>query len=100
MGIKSRSAVVGGQHGLPVTSTKVLKLPEVPIGANVAEIYVRNAPVVYTRDGVDPSPTGGFRKEPMQVIVLNSRNEVVNFKVIAVSDPASLDYEYFTDVSG
>ena len=100
MGVRSRVPVTGGQHGLVVTSTEAIKLPEIPLKANAAEIYIRHAPVVYTRDGQHPSATGGFQKDQMHTIMLNSRSEVVNFQVIAVSAPAALDYEYFTDISG
>jgi len=66
----------------------------------VAEIYVRTAPVVFTRDGTDPTATKGVQADVGDTIVLNSRNELDKFKVIAVSTTAALDIEYYTDVSG
>lgn len=99
MGVRSRSKVTGAQFGLSVTSATVVTLT-VPAGAMVAEIYVRTAPVVFTRDGTDPTATAGIQANAGDIIVLNSRDEVEKFKAIAVSTTLTLDVEYFTDVSG
>ncbi len=99
MGVRSRSKVTGAQFGLSVTSAAVVTLT-VPNAAMVAEIYVRTAPVVFTRDGTDPTATKGFQADSGDIIVLNSRDELDKFKVIAVSTTATLDVEYFLDVSG
>ena len=99
MGVRSRSKVTGAQYALAVTSGAVVTLT-VPDAAMVAEIYVRTAPVVFTRDGTDPTATQGIQADAKDIIVLNSRDELDNFKVIAVSTSATLDCEYFSDISG
>ena len=97
MGVNSRSPVVGAQFALAV-STNVITLT-VPNPARVAEMYVRSNSVVFTRDGTDPTSTKGIQANSGDIIVLNSRDEVVKFKVIRASADATLDVEYFTDVS-
>ena len=99
MGVRSRSTAKGAQFGLSVTSATVVTLT-VPADAMVAEIYVRTASVVFTRDSTAPTATKGVQANAGDLIVLNSRDELDNFKVIAVSSSATLDVEYFTDVSG
>ncbi len=99
MGIRSRSRVTGAQFALAVTSGTVVTLT-VPNAAMVAEIYVRTASVVFTRDGTDPTATKGIQADVGDIILLNSRDELDKFKVIAVSTSATLDIEYFSDVSG
>jgi len=99
MGVRSRSTAGGAQFGLSVTSATVVILT-VPNAAMVAEIYVRTAPVVETRDGTDPTSTAGWQWNAGATIYLNSRDELDKFKVIAVGTTATLDVEYFTDVSG
>ena len=99
MGIKSRSSAGGAQYGLSVTSAAVVTLT-VPNAGNVAQIYVRTAPVTFTRDGTNPTATLGTQANAGEDIPLNSRDELDKFKVIAVSATATLDVEYFTDISG
>ena len=99
MGVRSRSKVTGAQFGLSVTSSTVVTLT-VPTTAMVAEIYVRTASVVFTRDGTDPTATQGIQADSGDIIVLNSRDELDRFEVIAVGTTATLDVEYFTDLSG
>ena len=99
MGVRSRSTVTGAQFALAVTSAAVVTLT-VPDAGMTAELYVRTAPVVFTRDGTDPTATKGIQADVGDIIVLNSRAELDNFKVIAVSTSATLDVEYFSDISG
>ena len=100
MGVRSRSPLkTGAQFALSVTSATVVTLT-VPNAAMVAEIYVRTAPVVFTRDGTAPTATKGVQANAGDIILLNSRAELDGFKVIAVSTTATLDCEYFTDISG
>jgi hypothetical protein len=67
----------------------------------VAELYVRTAPVVFTRDGTDPTATKGVQANVGDIIILNSRDALDRFEVIRKSGTdAALDIEYFTDVSG
>ena len=99
MGVRSRSKVTGAQYGLSVTSATVVTLT-VPTAAMCAEIYVRTASVVFTRDGTAPTATAGFQADDKDIILLNSRDELDRFKVIAVSTTATLDVEFFTDLSG
>jgi len=99
MGVRSRSTAKGAQFGLSVTSGTVVTLT-VPDAAMTAEVFVRTAPVVFTRDGTDPTATKGIQANTEDIIVLNSRSELDKFKVIAVSTTATLDCEYFTDLSG
>ena len=98
MGVRSRSPVTGAQYALAVSSTVVTLT--VPDTANVAEIYVRTAAVVFTRDGTDPTATKGIQANVGDIIVLNSRAELDKFEVIRQSVDATIDVEYFTDVSG
>ena len=99
MGVRSRSKVTGAQYALSVTSATVVTLT-VPAAAMCAEIYVRTASVVFTRDGTDPTATRGIQADPGDIILLNSRDELDRFEVIAVSGSATLDIEYFSDLSG
>lgn len=98
MGIRSRSTVTGAEFALAV-STAVVTLT-VPNAAMVAEIYVRSNAVVFTRDGTDPTSTKGFQANADDIILLNSRDELDKFEVIRESADATLDVEYFTDISG
>ena len=98
MGVRSRSPVTGAQYALAVSSTVVTLT--VTDTANVAEIYVRTAAVVFTRDGTDPTATKGIQANVGDIIVLNSRAELDKFEVIRQSVDATIDVEYFTDVSG
>ena len=98
MGVR-RSSVSGAQFNLAVTSGAVVTLT-VPDAAMTATMAVRTAPLVYTRDGTDPTATKGTQVDDGDIILLNSRDELDKFKVIAVGTTATLDVEYFTDVSG
>ena len=99
MGVRSRSSAGGFQAGLSV-STAVVTLT-VPATAMCAEIYVRGASVVFTRNGTDPTATAGFQADIGDIIVLNSREdlETVEFIRQGATD-ATMDVEYFTDLSG
>ena len=99
MGVTSRKSVTPSQPGLSVTSSTVVVLKP-PHAAMVADIYVRTASVVFTRDATNPTATQGKQANAGDIINLYSRSEVENFRVIAVGTTASLDVEYFTDVSG
>ena len=88
-----------GQFGLSVTSSTVVFLT-IPDGANAADIYVRTASVVFIREGTVPTATKGFQADPTDIILLNSRDELERFAVIAVSAAATLDVEYLTDRAG
>jgi hypothetical protein len=99
MGVNSRSPIPGtAQYALAV-STSVITLT-IPSAAYTAEIYVRGNAVVFTRDGTAPTATKGIQANVGDIIVLNSRAELSAFKVIRQSADATLDIEYFTDVSG
>ena len=98
MGVRSRSTAKGAQFGLSVTSSPAVSLT-VPKAAMAAEIYVRTAAVVFTRDGTTATSTLGFQANATDMIRLNSRDELDRFSVIAVSSTATLDVEYFTEVS-
>tara|TARA_Y100000310_G_scaffold294717_1_gene325405 strand:+ start:1660 stop:1851 length:192 start_codon:yes stop_codon:yes gene_type:complete len=63
-------------------------------------MYVRSNSVVFTRDGTNPTSTKGFQVDVGDIILLNSQDELNRFKVIRESADATLDVEYFTDVSG
>jgi len=65
-----------------------------------AEIYVRDASIVFTRTGTDPTATLGFQANVDDIVMLNSRAELDRFEAIRVSTDATVDVEYFTDISG
>ena len=98
MGIR-RSKVTGAQFALSITSAAAVSLT-VPDAANVAEMYVRTAPVVFTRDGTTPTATKGIQANAGDIIMLNSKDECTRFQAIAVSTTATLDAEYWTDLAG
>ena len=99
MGVRSRSSAGGAQFGLSVAGSVVTLT--VPDAANAAEIYVRTAAVVFTRDGTDPTATAGFQANVDDIIPLNSRDELDLFEVIRqTGTSATVDVEYFTDISG
>jgi hypothetical protein len=105
MGVRTRSSVSGGSAGAtPFDVTSAAKSLSVPAGeaAYVAEIYVRGNSVVFSRDGIAPTTTRGIQADAGDIIVLNSRDEVRKFQVIRETsgNAATLDVEYFTDVSG
>lgn len=99
MGVRSRSSAGGAQFGLAVDAT-ITRLT-IPTAAMTAEIFVRTAPLVFTRDGTDPTSTAGIQANVGDIIVLNSRDELDQMRMIEqTSTDASVDIEYFTDVSG
>lgn len=101
MGVRSRSSVptASNQYGLSISTTAVsLTVPGV---ANVAEIYVRTASIVFKKDTGTPTATEGFQANVDDIIPLNSRAEVVGFRAIRqAGTDATVDVMYFTDVSG
>ena len=102
MGIRSRSPIAGAQFGLAVDATvTTLTPPNIATGAAVAEIYVRTAPLVFTRDGTDPTSTRGIQANVGDIILLNSRAELDSWKGIEqTATDSAIDVEYFSDVSG
>lgn len=96
---KSRSTAGGAQFALSVTTGAVVSLT-IPDTAQVAQIFVRGNSVTFLRDGTDPTSTKGIQADPSDIILLNSRDELDKFKVLAVSATATLDVEYFTDLAG
>ena len=101
MGVRSRSPLPGAsnQYGLTIGATVVALT--VPAAAMVAEIYVRTAAIVFARGGTDPTATQGFQANPTDIILLNSRSELDRFEAIRQGAvDATVDVEYFTDVSG
>lgn len=107
MGVRSRSSAGGAQLNLDVTDTVVTLT--VPATAMCAWVYVRatnnsgtaTGPVSYTTDGTDPTANTGVVANPGDIILLNSREELENFKVIeATATDAEIGVEYFTDLSG
>jgi len=102
MGVHSRSPILGGrQSALTVDDTAGGITLTIPSAANTAEIYVETAPIRFTRDGTTPSGTVGFIAFPNDIIVLNSRKELVNMKMFEdTATDASVEVEYFSDVSG
>ena len=99
MGVNSREVVLPPQYGLSFTSATPVSLT-VPDGAKTAEITVRTASIVFTRSGTIPTATKGIQANPGDIILLNSRSELVYFRGIAVATTATGDVEYFSDVSG
>jgi len=98
MGTRSRSTAGGAQFALAVSST-VITLT-VPSAAYACSIYVRSNPVVFTTDGAtDPTATKGFQANSGAEISLNSKDELTKARFIRQSSDATMDVEYFTDVS-
>ena len=100
MGVRSRSPLpTGNQYGLSIAGTAVgLTVPD---AAMCAEIYVRTAPIVFTRSGTAPTATAGYQADVGDIINLNSRSELDRFQAIRqTATSATLDVEYLTDVSG
>lgn len=86
---------VGKQYGLTV-STSVVRLT-VPKNATAGEMYVRTASVVFTRAGGDPTATQGFQADPGDLILLNSRDELLQFETIRQGGAdATMDVEFFS----
>jgi len=101
MGIRSRHSVAGAQFGLTISSSVIsLTVPDVKKGAFVAEIFVRDAAINFTREGTAPTTTKGTTAYPDDIILLNSQHEINNVKMIATGSDASVDVEYFSDISG
>lgn len=99
MGVRSRSTAGDPQFGLSIAATVVTLT--IPAAAMVAEILVRTAAIVYTRDGTNPTATQGTPAEPGDIILLNSRDELDGFRAIRRNaTSATVDVEYFTDVGG
>lgn len=86
--------LAGGQRGLSVTSATPVALT-VPDNATHGEIYVRTASAVFSRDGIPPTSTRGLQANATDIIVLNSRAQLLGFRAIAVSTTLTLDVEYF-----
>lgn len=99
MGVRSRSTAGGAQFALSIAATVVTLT--IPRAAMAAEAYVRTAPIVFTRDGTDPTATQGFQANVDDIILLRSRDELDKFRAIRQgATSGALDVEYFTDVSG
>jgi len=94
-----RVSVGPAQFALSITSAAAVSLT-VPDGATEGEIYVRTAPVVFTRNLTTPTATKGIQANATDIIVLRSRNELINFRGIAVSTTATVDVEYFASERG
>ena len=90
--------ITGNQYGLAVGASVVTLT--VPAAASAAEIYVRDAAIVFTRTGTDPTSTKGFQADIGDIIMLNSRQEMTRFEAIRVSASATIDVEYFTALAG
>jgi len=98
MGVRSRATAGGAQFALAVSSS-VITLT-VPKGAYCASIFVRGYGVTFTTDGAtDPTATKGFTAVVNSEISLNSLDELNKARFIRVSSDATMDVEYFTDVS-
>ena len=99
MGVRSRATAGGAQYALAVASSVVTLT--VPSGAYCASIFVRGSSgVTFTTDGAtDPTATKGFTAGANAEISLNSRDEILKARFIRVSGDATMDVEYFTDVS-
>jgi hypothetical protein len=91
-----RTSVPGAQFGLSVAGAVVALTA--PPKAAAAEIYVRTASVVFTRDGSAPTATRGFQADPADIIVLDSRAELDSFRAIRQGATATVDVEYFGPV--
>jgi len=99
MGVRSRSSAGGAQNGLAVTAA-VVSLT-VPDAAMVATLFVRTAPLVFKRDGNDPTATVGIQANVGDIIELVSRDELDQMRMIEqTSTDSAVDVEYFTDISG
>ena len=107
MGVRSRSSAGGAQLNLNVTDTVVTLT--VPATAMCAVVYVRatddggtaTGPVSYTTNGTDPTANIGIVANPGDIILLNSREELENFRVVEqTATDAEVGVEYFTDLSG
>lgn len=90
----ARVSAGGSQRGLSITSSAAVRLT-VPQGATEADIYVRTAAVVFSRDGVAPTATSGDEANATDYILLSSADELARFSAIAVSASATLDVSYF-----
>ena len=99
MGVRSRSTAGGAQYALAVSSSVVTLT--VPSAAYAASIFVRGSSgVTFTTDGAtDPTATKGFTAGANAEISLNSKDELNKARFIRVSGDATMDVEYFTDVS-
>ena len=90
---------VGSEYGLSI-ATLVVPLTSPPDSAGAAEIYVRTASIVFTRTGTPPTATRGFQADPADIILLNSRDEVLGFRAIRQGGTsATVDAEYFDKVA-
>lgn len=101
MGVRSRASLptASNQYGLAISTTAVSLT--VPTSAMVGEIYVRTASIVFKRDTGTPTATEGFQANVADIIVLNSRDELDGFRAVRQGGTdATLDVEFFTDVSG
>ena len=99
MGVRSRATAGGAQYALAVSSSVVTLT--VPSAAYAASIFVRGSEgVTFTTDGAtDPTATKGFTAAANAEISLNSKDELNNARFIRASGDATMDVEYFTDVS-
>ena len=86
----------GNQYGLSIATTSVgLTVPDT---ATSAEIYVRTAAIVFKRGSGAPTATEGFQANPNDIITLDSRTELIQFRAIRQGGTsATVDVEYFRD---
>ena len=99
MGVRSRATAGGAQYALAVSSSVVTLT--VPSAAYAASIFVRGSEgVTFTTDGAtDPTATKGTTAVANSEISLNSKDEITKARFIRASGDATMDVEYFTDVS-
>ena len=101
MGVRTRSSAGGAQFGLSIDNTAAGIALTVPATGMCAEIYVRTAAIVFTRDGTAPTATLGIQANAGDIIMLNSREELENFLAIRQGGTsATVDVEYFNELSG
>ncbi len=82
-----------GYQVLGPTSTPAVGLT-VPTGATMAFISVETAPMRFWPDGTVPTSSTGHLVNAGDMILLNSKSQLDNFKIIAVSTTGSLMISY------
>ena len=85
-------------HAVTTSATSLT----VPASAKYAEGYVRTNSVTELRSGSTPANDTGRTWAAGDIIVLRSRDEVVQFQVIRQNDSnaATIDFEFWNKVPG
>ena len=96
------SPIGGSLYQQAVTDTAAgIGSGNIPSNARYAEGVVWTASVVETRDGTTPTSTKGNPWDAGDLVILRSRDEIVNFSAIEkTSTDSRIDWQFYNKAPG